>query len=74
MENVSLVIQGCINKEYKYQKMAVETGFIISQKKYFSSGKYFSMKTVAASMPAGMKVVSLNGKSTQIILNILMPL
>ena len=46
------------------KKIAVETGFIISQKKYFSSGEYFSMKTMAASMPAGMKVVSLNGKST----------
>ena len=46
------------------KKLALETGLFISQKKYFSSGEYFNMKTVAASMPVGMKVISLNGKST----------
>ena len=46
------------------KKLAVETGLFVSQKKYFSSGQYFNMKTVAASMSAGMRVVSLTGKST----------
>ena len=46
------------------KSLAFETGLFISQKKYFSSGEYFNMKTVAASMPVGMKVISLNGKST----------
>ncbi len=46
------------------KKLAIETGIFISQKKYFSSGKYFNIKTMAASMPAGMKVISLDGKST----------
>ena len=46
------------------KKLAIETGVIISEKKYFSSGEYFSMKNIAASMPAGMEVISLNSKST----------
>ena len=46
------------------KKLAIETGVIISEKKYFSSGQYFNMKNIAASMPAGMEVISLNGKST----------
>jgi hypothetical protein len=45
-------------------KLAIETGVFISEKKYFSTGEYFSMNKVGASMPAGMKVISLNGKST----------
>ena len=45
------------------KKLAVETGLFLSQKKYYSSGKYFNMKTADPSMPVGMKVISLNGKS-----------
>ena len=45
-------------------RMSVETGLFISEKKYFSAGEYFSMKMVASTMPAGMKIESLSGKST----------
>lgn len=45
------------------KNLAVETGLFLSQKKYYSSGKYFNMKNIDASMPASMKVISLNGKS-----------
>jgi len=45
------------------KKLAVETGLFISEKKYFSRGEYFKM-IKDASMPASMKVISLNGKST----------
>ena len=46
------------------KKLAIETGVFISEKKYFSSGEYFNMKNIAASMPVGMEVISLNSKST----------
>ena len=46
------------------KKLSIETGVIISEKKYFSSGEYFNMKNIAASMPAGMEVISLNSKNT----------
>ena len=45
-------------------KLSVETGFIISEKKYFTAGEYFNMGKLAATMPAGMKVVSVQSKSS----------
>lgn len=44
--------------------LSLETGFFISQKKYYSSGQYFSMKKISTSTSSGMKVVSLNGSSS----------
>jgi len=46
------------------KKILLETGLLFAQKYYFSDGKYFSMDKVRSSMPAGMKVLSLEGKST----------
>ncbi len=44
------------------KKIAVETGVQLSQKKYYSDGKYFKPKT--GSMPANMNVSSLQSTST----------
>ena len=42
---------------------AVETGLLYSKKYYFSDGKYFSMNKMGGSMPAAMKVLSVEGSS-----------
>lgn len=44
------------------KKIAVETGVQLSQKKYYSDGKYFNPKS--GSMPSNMTVNSLESKST----------
>lgn len=46
------------------KKLSVETGVQLSQKKYYSEGKYFKPKTGA--MPANMIITSLEGTSTLI--------
>jgi Outer membrane protein beta-barrel domain len=46
------------------KRWSVETGLLATEKKYSSSGAYFKMDKVAASMPTGMKVETMNGKST----------
>src|SRR5882724_1906890 len=45
-------------------KLGIETGFFISDKRYHSAGEYFSMSKISATMPAGMKVLSVESKST----------
>ncbi|MEO7446064.1 MAG: outer membrane beta-barrel protein [Ferruginibacter sp.] len=45
------------------KKMSVETGLLLSKKNYTSSGAYFNMKNMQSSMPAGMDIMSLTGKS-----------
>jgi hypothetical protein len=45
------------------KRWSVETGLLVAQKRYASSGTYFKMDKVAASMPAGMKVEAMEGKS-----------
>jgi hypothetical protein len=57
--NGGLVLGLQINK-----KIAVETGVQLSQKKYYSDGKYFKPKT--GSMPSNMTVSSLQSTSTLI--------
>jgi Outer membrane protein beta-barrel domain len=57
--NGGIVLGLQINK-----KISVETGLQLSQKKYYSDGKYFNPK--AGSMPANMTVNSLESKSTLI--------
>lgn len=47
-----------------YKKTAIETGVQVTQKKYYSDGKYFKPK--AGSMPANMSVNSLRSTSTVI--------
>ncbi|TKK71504.1 hypothetical protein FC093_00315 [Ilyomonas limi] len=42
---------------------AVEVGLLYSKKYYFSNGKYFSMDKMSGSMPAEMKVLSVEGSS-----------
>ncbi len=44
------------------QKLSAEAGVQLSQKKYYTLGKYFRPKS--GSMPANMTVMSLNGNST----------
>ena len=46
------------------KKLSVETGVQLTQKKYYTQGKYFTPK--AGTMPADMKITSLNGTSTLI--------
>ena len=43
------------------KKLSVETGLLFEKKYYFSSGKYFDMAKAISNMPAGMKVLSLEG-------------
>ncbi|MEO7766138.1 MAG: outer membrane beta-barrel protein [Ferruginibacter sp.] len=43
------------------KSLSVETGLMYDRKYYFSSGKYFDMSKVRSSMPADMKVLSLEG-------------
>ncbi len=43
--------------------VAVETGILFASKPYFSTGKYFSMDKITNAMPAGMQVLSLEGKN-----------
>lgn len=45
-------------------RLSVETGFVISDKQYYSSGKYFDMSKISAFMPAGMKLMQIQSKST----------
>ncbi|MFI5192853.1 MAG: outer membrane beta-barrel protein [Chitinophagales bacterium] len=46
------------------RKMAIETGFIISNKRYVSAGAYFDMSKISASMPSGMKLSQVQSKVT----------
>jgi hypothetical protein len=45
------------------RNISIETGLVYSTKYYFSNGKYFSMDKMSGSMPADMKVLSLEGSS-----------
>ena len=47
-------------------KMSIETGLLFAKKYYFSDGKYFSPGKTNISMPASMKVLSLEGSSAVI--------
>jgi hypothetical protein len=46
------------------KKMTVETGVLLSQKKYYTTGEHFNPKN--GSMPSNMTIRSLNGTSTLI--------
>ena len=48
------------------KKLAVETGFIISNKDYSSGGQYFDLSKISASMPSGMQLIQVNS-STQVL-------
>ncbi len=43
------------------KSISVETGLMYDRKYYFSSGKYFDMSKLSSSMPADMKLLSLEG-------------
>lgn len=43
--------------------LAFETGLLFANKPYYSTGKYFSMDKMGNSMPAGMEILSLEGKN-----------
>ncbi len=43
------------------KKLSVEAGLLFEKKYYFSDGKYFNMAKAGASMPADMKIISLDG-------------
>jgi hypothetical protein len=47
-------------------KLSIETGLLFAKKYYFSDGKYFNPGKTNASMPASMKVLSLEGSSAVI--------
>jgi hypothetical protein len=50
---------------YRFSKrFSVETGLSLCNKSYFSDGKYFKMDNATASMPAGMKVMRVEGNTT----------
>ena len=42
-------------------KLSIESGLLFEKKYYFSDGKYFDMSKAGTGMPAGMKVLSLEG-------------
>ena len=45
------------------EKVSLEIGLLFSQKYYTSDGKYFSLKEIGPMMPAGMKVIQIEGGS-----------
>ena len=45
------------------KKFSVETGLLVSQKYYTTSGNYFSMKEIGATMPPPMKIMEVEGSS-----------
>ncbi|MGI8950507.1 MAG: outer membrane beta-barrel protein [Chitinophagaceae bacterium] len=49
---------------YSFNKRtSIETGLLFSKKYYFTDGKYFSTDKMGSSMPAGMKILNLDGSS-----------
>ena len=46
------------------KKLAIETGFVISDKQFSSSGQYFDMSKISASMPSGMKLIRIQSNTT----------
>lgn len=42
-------------------RLSFETGVLFEKKYYFSNGKYFNMSKTSSAMPAGMKVLNLEG-------------
>lgn len=43
-------------------KLAIESGFILSNKQYSSAGEYFDMSKLSATMPSGMKLIHVQSK------------
>jgi Outer membrane protein beta-barrel domain len=46
------------------RRLSVESGILLSKKKYYSNGKYFNMNKVGPSMPSNMKIVTVDGQFT----------
>jgi len=46
------------------EKISIESGLVISNKQFSSSGEFFDMSKISASMPSGMKLLQINSKST----------
>ena len=58
-------LEAGVRAGYRFNnKLSIETGLFFAHKYYYSDGKYFSMNKISAAMPAGMQVLSLNGRST----------
>jgi hypothetical protein len=54
---------GLLGGYYPTNRLALETGIILSQKNYSTSGDYFSMEKIGASMPPPMKLMQVDGDS-----------
>ena len=46
------------------QKISIESGLILSNKKYYSAGQYFNMEKISATMPPGMKIIAVQSNAT----------
>lgn len=46
------------------QKFSVESGLYLSNKKYYSDGKYFNMDKIISAMPTSMKVITVISNTT----------
>jgi hypothetical protein len=46
------------------KKFSLESGLILSNKRYYSDGQYFKMEKIAAAMPPGMKVLTVESRAT----------
>jgi hypothetical protein len=46
------------------EKISVESGLILSSKKYYSNGQYFNMEKISPTMPPSMKIIAVEGKAT----------
>ncbi len=57
--SAGLVVGFRLNK-----RLSVETGFFISDKQFSSSGEYFDLSKISASMPSGMKLLQIQSTST----------
>jgi hypothetical protein len=46
------------------KKISVESGLILSSKKYYSDGQYFDMKKISSAMPPSMKIIAVESNAT----------
>lgn len=54
---------GLLGGYYANNRLSLETGVLISQKYYWTSGNYFSMEKLGPSMPSSTKIMEVDGSS-----------
>ena len=52
-------------------KWSLESGILMGENNYYSDGRYFNMNKIASSMPAGMEILSIDGRNRQVEIPVL---